>query len=270
MKLDRTIAAREEGSWIRLSLGRVNMPGVAVLALCVALWEIYSRTLGSQFDTIASVSQILSAMRDLAVNGPLLSQLAHTVSVALIGWVMASVMGFIMGLAIGLWKPVWTYTMASIDVLRSVPSISFVSIALLLFGFSSKMELVIVVYVSQWPVLMGTLGGIRSVPGSLLDVSRSLRLSRTATIFKILLPAALPSIIVGLRLALTLSIALAVVSEMVGNPEGLGFGIVFSQQAVRPAQAFAYLVVIGILGWGLNAIFVFATSHIYRGHGQVL
>ena len=93
MKLDRTIAAREEGSWIRLSLGRENMPGVAVLALCVALWEIYSRTLGSQFDTIASVSQIFNAMKDLAVNGPLLSQLTHTVSVALIGWLMATVLG---------------------------------------------------------------------------------------------------------------------------------------------------------------------------------
>jgi NitT/TauT family transport system permease protein len=75
---------------------------------------------------------------------------------------------------------------------------------------------------------------------------------------------------VGLRLALTLSIALAVVAEMVGNPAGLGFGIVFSQQAIQPAQAFAYLVVIGLLGWGMNAIFVLAAGRVYRGYGPIL
>ena len=142
------------------------------------LWEAYSRTIGSHFETIASTSQTFEASKSLLFDGPLLSQLIHTVTVSVIGWIIASILGFAMGLAIGLWRPVWTYTMASIDVLRSIPSISFVSIALLIFGFSSRAEMVIVVYVSQWPVLLGTSGGIRSVPRGLIDVARSMRLSR--------------------------------------------------------------------------------------------
>ena len=249
---------------------RVNWPGLAVIATCVVVWELYSRTLGAHFDSIASATQTLHALKGLLFEGPLLAQLLHTLIVSMIGWLVASTFGFAMGLAIGIWRPVWMYTMASIEVLRSIPSISFVSIALLIFGFSLQTELVIVIYVSQWPVLLGTAGGIRSTPGGLLEVARSFRLSRSATIFKVILPAALPNIIVGFRLSLTLSISLAVVAEMVGNPAGLGFGIVFSQQAVQPAQAFAYLLVIGLLGWGMNFILVTVIGRVFRGYGPLV
>ena len=268
--MNRTPVTRPDTSWHRGLLDYVNLPGLGVVLLLIVLWQIYTRTLGAHFNSIASSSQILVAITNLAISGPLGQQLAHTTSVALIGWVIASTLGFVMGLAIGLWRPAWTYTMASIDVLRSIPSISFVSIAVLVFGFSSDTELVVVIYVSLWPLLMGTLGGIRAVPGGLVDVARSFRLSRTATVFKIVIPTALPSIIVGLRLSLTVSVALAVVAEMVGNPDGLGFGMVLAQQAIKPADAFAYLVVIGILGWGLNAVFVLVARRLCRAHGPIV
>lgn len=252
------------------ALSRLNLPGLATIVALVALWELYSRTLGARYGTISSVANIAKAFNHLLFEGPLLEQLIHTLSVSVIGWIIASLLGLAMGAAIGLWRPVWVYTMASIDVLRSIPSISLVSIALMIFGFSSKMEMVIVVYVSQWPVLLATAGGIRSVPDSYLDAARSLRLSRSAMTFKILLPGALPSILVGLRLSLTLAIALAVVAEMVGNPAGLGFGLVFSQQAIQPAQAFAYLVTIGVVGWGLNAAFVLIAGKLFRNYGLAL
>jgi ABC-type nitrate/sulfonate/bicarbonate transport system permease component len=251
-------------------LSRVNLPGLATVVVLLALWELYARTLGAKYGTISTLGQIANAFNTLLFEGPLLEQLGHTVAVSIVGWIVASLLGLAMGAAIGLWRPVWVYSMASIDVLRSIPSISLVSIALLLFGFSSEMEMVIVVYVSQWPVLLATAGGIRSVPASYLDAARSLRLSKGAVTFKIILPAALPNILVGLRLSLTLSIALAVVAEMLGNPAGLGFGLVFAQQAIQPAQAFAYLVVIGIVGWGLNAAFVLTAGKVFRNYGPAL
>jgi ABC-type nitrate/sulfonate/bicarbonate transport system permease component len=248
------------------AIQRLNLPGLAVVALCAGLWELYCRTLGARFGSIASTTATVLAVRDLLLNGPLAEQLWHTASVAILGWIAASVLGFVIGLILGLSRTAWTYSMASIEVLRSIPSISFVSIAVLFFGFSAKTEMVIVVYVSLWPMLLATLGGVRSAPLGLLEVARIFRLSTAATFFKIILPAALPVIVVGLRLSLTLSIALAVVAEMIGNPEGLGFGLVSSQQAMQPAEAFAYLLIIGILGWGLNAIFTIATQRFAFGH----
>ncbi|HUC50049.1 MAG TPA: ABC transporter permease [Xanthobacteraceae bacterium] len=251
------------------ALQRLNLPGLAVMALCAGLWELYCRTLGAHFGSIASTSATVVALRDLLFDGPLAEQLWHTASVATVGWIIASALGFVFGLFLGLSRMAWTYSMASIEVLRSIPSISFVSIAVLLFGFSAKTEMVIVVYVSLWPMLLGTLGGIRAAPAGLLEVARIFRLSSAATFFKIILPAALPVILVGLRLSLTLSIALTVVAEMIGNPEGLGFGIVSSQQAMQPAAAFAYLLVIGVMGWGLNAAFGLATRRFAFAHERL-
>jgi sulfonate transport system permease protein len=248
------------------ALQRLNLPGLAVMALCAGLWELYCRTLGAHFGSIASTYATVLAAKDLLLQGPLPEQLWHTASVAILGWIIASALGFVLGLFLGLSRTAWTYSMASIEVLRSIPSISFVSIAVLFFGFSAKTEMVIVVYVSLWPMLLGTLGGMRSTPDGLREVAQIFHLSSIATFRKIILPAALPVIVVGLRLSLTLSIALAVVAEMIGNPEGLGFGIVSSQQAMQPAQAFAYLLVIGILGWALNAVFGLATRRLVFAH----
>ena len=245
---------------------RINLPGLAFMASLVVLWEIFTRTVGARLDTLPSVSKIFVALVQLGRDGALLSQLTHTLTVAVIGWLIACAIGLAVGLVIGLWRPVWTYSMASIDVLRSIPSISLISIALLLFGFSSKMEMVIVVYVSQWPVLLATASAVGATPRSYLDSARSLRLSRRATVMKVRLPAAVPGIIVGVRLALTLAIALAVVAEMVGNPAGLGFGLVYAQQAIQPAQAFAYLLVIGLLGWVLNAALNVALERFLKVH----
>lgn len=89
----------------------------------------------------------------------------------------------------------------------------------------------------------------------LLDVARMLRLSRFTAVRKVLLPAAAPSIVVGLRLALALSLVLAVVAEMIGNPAGLGHALVLAQLVLQPEQMFAYVVVIGLLGVGLDATF---------------
>ena len=251
-------------------LSYVNLSGLIVMASLGFIWEIYSRTGGAHLQTVPSVTAIAEALHDLVVNGPLLSQLAHTLAVSIVGWVLASAMGFALGILTGVWRTAWTYSMATIDVLRSIPSISLVSIALMIFGFSSKMELVIVVYVSQWPVLLATVSAVSETPKSYLDSARSLRLSRGATILKVRIPSAFPTILVGARLALTLSVSLAVVAEMVGNPAGLGFGLVFSQQAIQAAHAFAYLVVIGILGWGLNALFVFVTARLFKAYAVSL
>jgi NitT/TauT family transport system permease protein len=249
---------------------RFNWAGLAVLVLLVALWELYSRTLGARYGTIASAFETSQALGRLFFGGPLLAQSIHTLSISIAGWVIASLLGLAMGAAIGVWQPVWAYTTASIDVLRSIPSISLISIALVIFGFSSKMEMVVVIYVSQWPVLLATAAGVRAVPESYLDGARTLQLTRGATIRKILLPGALPNILVGLRLSLTLALALAVVAEMIGNPAGLGFGLVLAQQAMQPAEAFAYLVAIGVIGGGLNTIFVLTSGRLFRNHGPAL
>jgi ABC-type nitrate/sulfonate/bicarbonate transport system permease component len=141
-----------------------------------------------------------------------------------------------------------------------MPGIAFVPVALLLFGFSLQTELMVIVLPSLWPVLVNTMGGVQTIHARLFEVGKTFRLSRGAVIRKILLPAAVRSILVGARISLTLALVLAIVAEMVGNPAGLGYAVVRDQQALRPDLMFADVVVIGLLGILFNAALVGAAA----------
>jgi len=145
------------------------------------------------------------------------------------------------------------YGLASIEVLRPMPGIAFAPLGLLLFGFSLQTELVVMVLPTVWPVMVNTMGGIANAQPQLTDVGRTFRLSSYEIVRYLLLPAALPSIVVGARISLGLALVMAIVAEIVGNPEGLGYGIVREQQALHPELMFAYIAVVGLLGVILNA-----------------
>jgi ABC-type nitrate/sulfonate/bicarbonate transport system permease component len=244
------------------ALKPVNALGLLTMGVLVVLWELLVQTGTIEFQFLPAPSAIAGGAQDLVSSGEMLPNVAHTVRVTLLGWLLASTLGITVGLLLGLSRTSWRWSMASIEVMRAIPPVSLVPAALLVFGFSIRMELMIILFASAWPVLVNTIDGVRGVRAELLDVARMLRLSLATTITKIMLPAAMPSIIVGLRLGLSLSLVLAVVAEMIGNPNGLGNALVSAQQALQPEQMFAYVFAIGLLGIGLNAAFGYISARL--------
>jgi ABC-type nitrate/sulfonate/bicarbonate transport system permease component len=177
-----------------------------------------------------------------------------------IGWGIALAAGVVLGSLYGLFAAARQYGGATIDLLRSLPTIALVPPAVLVFGFSLRMEIAGIVYATLWPILVNTAGGILQVPRELHDVARTFRLSPLKSAVSVVVPAALPSIIVGARLGMAVAVILAVVAEMVGNPTGLGYAMVFAQQAIDPPGMYAYIITIGLLGVALNAALVALTS----------
>ncbi|HZO37242.1 MAG TPA: ABC transporter permease [Solirubrobacteraceae bacterium] len=231
---------------------RINLPGIAVVVILIALWQLVVDTKVIDFNYVSPPSQIADRIVDLARDGELSDNLWHTVSVALQAWVIAVGLGVIVGLLLAYSAAARTFTMASVDALRTVPVVALVPVALLVWGPSAKSEIVVAAYAALWPIVINTMGGLRSVNPRLHDVARTLRLSRVATARKIALPAAAPEILVGARLALGTSLVVTIVAEMVGNPAGLGYALIEQQQALNPAAMWAYVIVIGIVGVALN------------------
>jgi len=246
-------------------LRHVNLPGIGFLALLVVLWELAVRGGLLDFQFLPAPSEVLDGAQSLVEGGELWSAVLHTALVAVGGWILASTLGAVLGIALGLSPALWRWTASSIELLRSFPSITFVPLAVLLLGFSYKMELVVVIYASQWPVLVNTMDGVRGVSPGLRDVTRTLGMGRLRSLRTVILPAAASKMLVGLRLGLNLSLILAVAAEIVGNPEGLGYGLVFEQQALQPGRMFAYFIVIGLLGMLLNALFQLAVRRLMPG-----
>ena len=248
---------------------RINWTGLGVFALVLLVWEAAVRLKLIAFEFFPPPSRIAAGIVELVRNGILIQDLLHTLISIAMGWAIAMVIGISIGLLLGFSTIARRYGLASVEILRPMPGIAFAPLGLLLFGFSLQTELVVTVLPTIWPVMINTMGGIANVHPRLTDTGRTLRLKNSEIVRYLLLPAALPSIIVGARISLGLALVMAIVAEIVGNPAGLGYGIVREQQAMNPELMFAYVAVVGILGIVLNAGVLALTTTIWPATSRV-
>lgn len=251
---------------VAMRISRFNWPGLLTVLLLLAGWEALVRTGTIRFEYLPAPSAIFLAWGSLIASGEMFAHTLHTVESILIGWTAAAAIGIGLGLLLGLSPPVRHWSLASFEVLRPLPAIAFLPLALLLFNFSLTTELVLMIYASVWPVLINTMGGVMSVTSRLYDVSRTLRLSRKQTLIKVIIPAAAPAIVIGCRLSMGLTLVMAIISEMIANPHGLGYAVISELQAMQPQRMFAYVLYIGLLSIALNAGLLWVSARILRGH----
>jgi sulfonate transport system permease protein len=246
-------------------LNRATLRGIGGVVIFLAVWEAAVSGKLLDFDYLPAPSVIAGALVELAQDGEVFGETAHTLTAALVGWLISVVIGVTAGAALGLSPSARRYCLATIEALRPLPGIAFVPVAILLYGFSLQTELIVVVIPTVWPVLVNTMGGFAAIPSRLHDVARSFRLSPAAAAWMVFAPATAPAILVGLRLSMTLALIMAVAVEMIGNPDGLGYAVVREASALRPDRMFAYVLVIGVLGVGLNALLIAAAKRALPG-----
>jgi ABC-type nitrate/sulfonate/bicarbonate transport system permease component len=246
---------------------RINWSGTLTMLAVLGLWELAVRGGLVTFEYLPAPSGIVVAAWGLLRSGELAMQTLHTIAAVLLGWLIACAAGLALGLAMGFSRAVRRYFEATVELLRPLPGIAFLPVALLIFNFSLTTEIVVMVYASIWPVLINTMTGIMGVATRLHDVGRTLRLSRMRTLTQVLIPAAAPAIVVGCRLSLGTALVMAIIAEMLGNPHGLGYAVVSELQAMQPERMFVYVLAIGLLGLALNATLVALSRLMLRGHG---
>lgn len=245
---------------------RFNFPGTTTCVAVLAAWEVAVRSGVVTFDYLPAPSAIAVALGRLVLSGQIFADTAHTLWSVLLGWSLACLLGIGLGLLLGISRGARTYGMATVEVLRPMPGIAFLPLAVLLFNFSLQTELVVIVYPSLWPVAMNTMGSVMDVGARLHDVGRTMRLSRWHVVAKILAPAAAPLILTGCRVSMGTALVMAIIAEMIGNPHGLGYAIVREELAFQPSNMFAYIIVVGALGIALNAALVELSRRAMPGH----
>lgn len=230
----------------------VNPLGWAVVILAIGLWELLIDTKVIDFQYMPPPSDIVTGFRELVSSGEMGRAVLHTTESALLSSAIGMLIGIALGAAVGLLNGVRIYTSGSIDVLRTVPTVALMPVALLVWGAGMKSEIIVATYAATWPMLINTAAGVRGVHPVKRDVARTFRLSRPDVLRKVVFPVATPAILVGARLAVVNALVVAIVAEMLISPYGIGYGLVFAQQSLHPEQMWAYAVVAGIIGYLAN------------------
>src|SRR6202012_580671 len=141
----------------------------------------------------------------------------------LTGFAVGGGIGFVLGLATGLFKPAEVALDSTIQMIRNIPALAMIPLVILWFGIGEEAKLFLVALGVFFPVYVNTFHGIRSVDANLVEMARSYGLSGFALYREVILPGALPSILVGVRFALGLMWVMLIVAETISAPSGLGY-----------------------------------------------
>ncbi len=243
------------------------------LVLPVALlivWEVAMRVSGVQSDSLASPSQIAVAFYTALLDGTIPRRTAETLRAALTGLAIGGGSALVGSIVLGLVPPVARLMQFSIEVLRPVPAVALIPVAILSLGFGYGMEVSLVAFATFWPVLIYGHAAIVNIEPQLLDVSRVLRLSTLGRVTKVVLPATLPRYFVAFRLATAVSLIVAVTVEIAANPLGIGYELMTASQSLHPDLMFALVLWIGLVGWGLNGALLLAQRRLFGPAGMAV
>ena len=172
------------------------------------------------------------------------------------GYALAVVVGVSVGVALGLWHLARLASEPVVEFLRALPAPALIPFALLLFGTGNNSKVFIIALGTVWPILLNTIDGVRGLESEQLDMARSYRIPPRSGLLHIILPAASPRIFAGMRTSLSIGIILMVISEMVASDNGLGYFILQSQRSFAIPEMWTGIVLIGILGFVLNWLFL--------------
>ncbi|QDM25938.1 ABC transporter permease [Tardiphaga sp. vice304] len=229
------------------------MRGLALPILMFALWQAVGMSGVVQSDAMSYPSQIARAGLGAVMDGSILVATQQTITTALSGLAIGGSLGVALGAWFGLSHRAGRLAQTSVEVLRPVPSVALIPLAMLTFGYGYGMGISVVAFACLWPTLIITQSAVAQVPRELLEVADGLELNWLQRLMHIVMPKIVPSLFTAVRLAAGVALIVAVTVEITANPLGLGYALVVAQETLHPDRMFAYLIWVGLLGWLLNA-----------------
>jgi ABC-type nitrate/sulfonate/bicarbonate transport system permease component len=197
-------------------------------------------------------------------TGKLLPALNSTLLTFVLAIAVACILGGTAGVLIGRSPTARRVLGPLLEFCRGLPPPVVVPVAVLVLGYVESLKLVIVVMVAIWPILLNTASSTSTLSELLDEVSHTLRIGRIATLRKIVVPAAIPAFLVGVRSAVPLAIVITLLVEMITSLPGIGSLIVLSQRQFRSSEVYGLLVLVGLMGFVLNNVFVVIEGLVLR------
>jgi sulfonate transport system permease protein len=246
---------------------KAMLRGAAAPLLLLASLEWYARGPGKDSDALAPTTAAALAFGRAVLDGSLFQATAFTLASAAAGLAIGFAAGTLLGVWLGLSARAGRWSFLTVEVMRPIPSVALIPLAMLVFGFGVRMESSVVAFAVFWPMLVLAQAAARQVDSTLLEVAHALGLSALARITKIVLPSMVPRLFVALRLGVAIALIVAVTVEIAANPRGMGYAIMLAQQSLDPALMLAWLFWIAVVGYVVNMLALWVQRRVARAMG---
>jgi sulfonate transport system permease protein len=190
----------------------------------------------------------------MITSGELARHLAVSLQRVLGGFAIAASCGLVLGIGIGLSRTLDRATDLSIQLIKPIPPIAWIPLAILWFGIGEPSKIYIIFLGSFFPILINTIDGIRQTDHRHVELARILEVSRFRFITKVVLPGALPAIMTGLRVGLMVAWMCVVAAELIAASSGVGYLIMDARQLSQTDRVLVGMITIGAMGKLLDVL----------------
>jgi len=222
----------------------------------LVFWQI-GATLGWINPTVfPPLDKILVATWQGVAGGALLDDIAISLQRAGLAFAAAVLLGIPLGLFMGQIRAVEQALDPILQFFRQTSALALYPVFILLLGLGESSKVFVIFWATLFPILLATIGGVKEVDRKLIEMAATFGARRRTIFTRVVLPAAIPSVFVGLRLSATTALLLLIAAEMIGANKGLGFQVMNAQYNFQIPQMFAAILLLALLGLSANAVLV--------------
>lgn len=235
----RSAATRGIGGWALY---------LALPVVLVAVWSLYGVVRGGQSVAMATPQQIVGAAVEYAANGELWLNIAVSIARVLEGFLVALVAAAVLGVAAGVSRRFERAIDLVMQILRPIPGIAWIPLAIIWFGIGENSKVYIIFIGAFFPMFVNIVDGIKGIDKRYFELGEVYEIPKWRFIRQVVVPAALPQILTGIRLGLSGAWICVVAAEMIGATSGVGFMLSDGRSMSRPDVVILAMLIIGVIG----------------------
>ena len=237
-----------------------------VPVVAIAVWETLARAEIINPMILPAPSQVLAKWLEYAQTGELHRDALSSLYRVAMGFLIGTGLAIPLGLAMGASRTAHAYLNPLLQVLRPIPPIAFVPLAILWFGLGNPPAFFLIALGAFFPVLMNTIAGVRSVDAIYIRAARNLGAGRVPLFLRVIVPAAMPHILTGIRVGFGVAFIVVIVAEMIAVNDGLGYRILEARESFWSDKIIAGMITIGLLGLAIDAALARVSGYLLRWH----
>ena len=222
--------------------------------LILLIWELIARMEWVPRWFLPVPTHVLQTLYEITVSGELFGHTGISLFRALVGYSLGAVVGVSLGLLIAWSRLIEDFLDPLIELIRPLSTFALIPIFFLWFGIGDTSKIMIIFKSCFFPIALNTIAGIKGVDSKLVNAARSLGANGRQLWTRVLIPAAMPMIMTGLRISTAISMMSLVGVEMLSSDSGIGFLVIDAQRTFDTERVFAGILVLSLIGFSLDRI----------------